>query len=265
MDAGVVGRYFRSQLKSFRKNYRELGKKMDEEVIHDFRVALKKIRFILSLTARYNSSTDFKKLYKPFKKVFKEAGLIRDMDIRRQLLSKYFSAKTTRSIVKDLQKEEEKAYTKLLKKSSGYKQEIKKAGRSAEKKIQQLGEISEEFYASELLGEMKSCFQDHLHEEELHPSRKLLKEITYASKLSAALDGRLRHASLFPEKLKVLEKEIGSWHDQILFGEWLKQDETAQRFNLPEMKRAREKLNRSSQARLKTIHSRILRLKALHS
>lgn len=259
MEALILREYFNHEVRSLKKDYRDLNKKNDKDLIHDLRVDIKKIKFALTFIARYQPHLNFKKLYKPFKKIFKKAGEIRDADIKQELLEKYFGKRKIRDLAKVLNESEEKMHRQLREKFGDRKSKVNEAKGSAEKKLNELPRISPAEYADKLQIEVGTCFHENMKDEELHPSRKLLKEIVYASKLSEELNTGFRSKRLYPQRLKELEKRIGAWHDKVIFSDWLNRDESA--FSMqPQNKRAIEKLNHDVDADLKQIHSGIDKL-----
>jgi CHAD domain-containing protein len=264
MEALILREYFNHEVKSLKKDYRDLNKKNDEDLIHDLRVDIKKIKFALNLIARYHPRLNFKKLYKPFKKIFKKAGEIRDADIKRELLQKYFGARKTTGLIKELRKNEENIHHQLRGKFSDLKSDVNKAKSKAEKKLNELPRISTADYADKLQIGIGTCFHENMKEEELHPSRKLLKEIVYASKLNKELDASLKSKHLYPQRLKQLEKQIGSWHDKVIFSDWLNGNESA--FSMQSgNKKALEKLNHDIAMDKKKIHTVIGKLTRIYS
>src|SRR3954471_8653213 len=74
-----------------------------QEELHKFRVAVKKVRMVISLLDYISGNKKAKKAYEPLKKVFSEAGNVRNSYIILRLLKKYGMANT--SIAKKNQKE----------------------------------------------------------------------------------------------------------------------------------------------------------------
>src|SRR5215469_5157746 len=61
----------------------------DQEQLHKFRVQVKKLRAMLTLFENASKEPGLTKLFKPVKKIFRRAGVIRDAHIHLKLSERY--------------------------------------------------------------------------------------------------------------------------------------------------------------------------------
>src|SRR6185295_19171108 len=123
MNGVILKKYFDKRIKNLSALFDELKSGDPEEVIHKIHVEIKKIRFVITVICRFNPREDLKKLYSPFKKVFKKAGKLRDLEIKQQLIKKYFFKNMHHEAAKELKKKEEELLKHFISKTPDYKKE----------------------------------------------------------------------------------------------------------------------------------------------
>src|SRR3954451_19695902 len=64
--------------KKMQQEFKEFTRSQDPEKLHRFRVQVKKVRSFLTLLESDNKNKQLLKEFKPIKKIFKSAGIIRD-------------------------------------------------------------------------------------------------------------------------------------------------------------------------------------------
>jgi CHAD domain-containing protein len=209
----------------------------DEKALHRLRLEIKKIRALVEL-AKVQSGKRAGDHFSGLKKMFREAGVIRDAGSRlryleeRQLLSPEF---------RDLQASSIGAAADAF---AGQIREFRKEGRRASKRLRtEMQSIHAErirrWYAREIIrtGILLTGSGGTLHEAgsegTLHEARKKIKTLLYVQRLlPVAITERIR---LNTGYLDQLQEAIGQWHDaMVAMAGWAKDDVTGGRLMLQE-------------------------------
>jgi len=184
---------------------------MDATSMHQCRVAIKKIRALLKLLSDVHPAFNSSKAEKPYRRLFKGLGAVREFHVREKLRSDAglsCSAKQdllerdkmhqatlrlekmlNNSTVHDLKKQERRILTELKKQS-------KRKARHAIRRLQQ-------HLVTELFAARQSSVQ-------LHDLRKKIKTFYYNIK---ALQGNGVSAKPLLEHLDQVQQQLGDWHD----------------------------------------------------
>ncbi len=181
-----------------------------QQHFHRLRINLKRIRFIHRLLRRYEVK-GASRFIKPYTKLFKTAGIIRQLHLHMQLVSAYGKNPEQDQVLNDLHKQELKAVKLWPKRASTCLAEMIAGQNSFEKAISKI-EVTMAVYSNDLKSRVRHRFTNELREGKFHKSRKLLKEIVYSREISSALNARLAATYHFRTVL-TLEDAIGDWHD----------------------------------------------------
>lgn len=194
-----------AHLKSFYKN-------QDPEDIHRLRVEIKKIYALLALLKNCCADVEFFGHVKPVKKIFKEAGSIRDAQVNLQFI---FSQRNTneeyktrqRSLIKRLEKEF----------CTGINSHVKSVGKYYTIIRKSFSDIKNDCILQFFKKQMKKTEQaltDLTDKKRLHKCRKRIKRMIY---IYALLDSTLKKKlKLNMAYLNKLEKAISQWHDSVV-------------------------------------------------
>ena len=199
---------------------------LDEDSIHDFRVAIKKTRTVLNFLEYMSyGKTKKQEILKEFKPIFRKTGLIRELQVCKKRLPDiqelsgleimFLEKKLNYHIIRNkpflvqILKKFKRRLPAIFKK---IQTQIKVAGKdrtridaTADYRIRLAKKIQKEAYADR---------------PDLHKIRKNLKQQVYifdAFQESELLD----FYKEFRAEWKILETTIGNWHDQLVFREWL--------------------------------------------
>lgn len=182
----------------------------DPEILHNIRVELKKIRSLFNYLRFTDKKFSFKNEYKSFKKIFKEAGMIRELHLILKLIQKY------KIRIPDEEFYSAQEYRLTYEFRTGieeFKKELKVAHQSAEKHLSKsdTGKLSEYLLVRQLL--LQKLLTQLPDRAGLHDIRKVIKDIVY---LSEILFGKQNSAEqIFDD----IQNSIGKWHDkQVLIG-----------------------------------------------
>lgn len=181
-----------------------------KEHFHHLRINLKRIRFISRLLNRYEI-TGASWYCKPYTKLFKAAGKIRQLHLHAQLVRGYGKKAEQDRILEYLHKSEINILKKWPKTASRCVAEMI-SGQAGFKNAINTVAISVAAYSNDLKERIRNRFTDNLPADKLHKSRKLLKEIMYSREISAVLDARMT-ATYHINTVLALENAIGDWHD----------------------------------------------------
>src|SRR5688572_32167235 len=94
-------------------------RKYSSKTFHKLRVELKKLNAILKLISFCAQDLNREKTFKPFKKVFRKAGKVREIQVEEKMLKKYLPKNSLKRYRKRLKKRRSKAqkiYFKLVNK-----------------------------------------------------------------------------------------------------------------------------------------------------
>jgi len=183
----------------------------DQEELHKFRVAVKKIRSFFILIQLCNNDNDFLKTFEPVIKVFKQAGIIRDMYLEMQFSEQYqFTSE-------DFKSEQQRLLaTNMIELRHYAKKDLKiyaKAYRHLHSRITGIrSEAIVVFYQRELY-QIAHILSRRKFDEELHTCRKKIKHLLYNYKAIGKKSAK--EIALNVPYFEQLQKLIGNWHDKL--------------------------------------------------
>lgn len=183
------------------------------DTFHQLRVEIKKLHALFELMNFCANDMKQKKIYKPFKLIFKLAGKVREIQIEEAMLKKYCNDEALKNyrngLKEDRLKKQLRFFTILNQKllttiNKSYKQagyyitEVKKEKIDAYLK-------QKESRATKLTGKKE------LPITQLHALRKLLKKMHYNQSI------------INTPKKNILLELLGDWHDSYMVGNHLKE------------------------------------------
>jgi CHAD domain-containing protein len=205
-------RYLNRLWKKMQQHFKNFTLTQDPEELHQFRVQIKKIRSFLTLLEEDKKNKQLLKTFKPVKKVFASAGIIRDAFLHQQQGKEHHITRpkfyTEQSA---LQEEETK---KLVSKSAKQLEKMKDVRKKLQKQLHSLsGNDIATFY--------KTAFSDTQHllrplnfSEQLHDGRKMLKHLMYNQ--HAVKDTVAEDLNINFKYIDELQDLLGQWHDNKL-------------------------------------------------
>jgi CHAD domain-containing protein len=203
-------RYFKTVNRNVYESILDTVEHPTIENFHRVRINLKRIRFIHRLLKRYKVK-GVSRLITPYTKLFKAAGIIRQLHLHAQLVSAYGKKAEQDRVLQYLHKKEFNAVKKWPMKASACLAKMI-AGQNGFEKAFDKVVITVAAYSNDLKRRVTNRFTDELPEGKLHKSRKLLKEIVYSREISNGLNSRLA-ATYHIRTVLALEDAIGDWHD----------------------------------------------------
>jgi CHAD domain-containing protein len=199
-------RYLAKKDKEWQAELDAFGDSRDPEAIHRLRVAVKKIRAVAQFSQAC-SGKDTKKDLHLLKKMYRQAGAIRDAGNHLHLLEKVHSA--PEFYKQEQQQLQEEATQEFVDSIRTYRKKGKKAARRLLADLRPVRlDCIKDWYAGELI---KVSILLNASGDELHQARKEIKTLLYVFRL---LPSRIaRELRLDGHYLDKLQETIGQWHD----------------------------------------------------
>ena len=199
-------RYLAKKDKEWQAELDAFGDSRDPEAIHRLRVAVKKIRAV-AYFSQACSGRDTKKDLNLLKKMYRQAGAIRDAGNHLQLLDKVHSA--PEFFRQEQQQLQEEAAEDFVNSIETYRKKGKKAARRLLADVRPVRpECIKDWFAGELI---KVSILLNASGDELHQARKEIKTLLYVFRLLPSRIARELH--LDGNYLDQLQNAIGDWHD----------------------------------------------------
>lgn len=212
----LIHSYFKANKEKFEQNFTIVVHSPDEEVIHDMRVSIKRLRLLYKLLNSISyGKFKIKKTLKLLLKIFKSAAKLRDTQIQIALLykiEKELHIDLSELIAKHQKKEQQETERMKQKLLSVKYSKIAKQFEKSENKIKQLSDNES------LNSEFRLFFNNKLRKinQELsrqvnnyHKTRKRIKDLSYLFEIKY-------FNSEVPNELVALKKMgnlLGYWHD----------------------------------------------------
>lgn len=213
--------FFRENESHLIRHIKGASEIQSEENIHEIRVAIKKIRAFYKIIYRLtdNKFSEESK-NKIFKKLFKNTGKLRDMQIKLNILENVPSSAKLTFFRDSLKKDEESIRHKI--KNSLDKFNITEFVEMASNIESELPSFEKRKVKSELVKFILNStllIRKYIHSkhsnEKIHNIRKLLKEVHSASEILYMLNP-VQHLKKFLKLIKDIEVKLGKWHDNII-------------------------------------------------
>ncbi|MDD5508631.1 MAG: CHAD domain-containing protein [Bacteroidales bacterium] len=243
MNLNMLNRYLFNQRKTFEKCFPKIQDATDDDAIHDIRVSIKKIRtLLLLLDYIYPGEWDIREHYRPFRKIFKRLGFIRDLQVQQKLAA-YLRQKCSGNLqgYQEFLEDHEKAtrfnvntWIRIYSMPdwhtleedirdcyfrTGKKMIIRKANDYIEQKINQAKKISHQ--------------KDRVT---IHLIRRLLKEARYMMDMIGSVFKDRTDYKLIQNKIRPIENYLGEWHDRMVALDYIFQYEKSMHTYFPHKK-----------------------------
>ncbi|HZY36480.1 MAG TPA: CHAD domain-containing protein [Mucilaginibacter sp.] len=194
----------------------------EQEDLHKFRVQIKKLRAMLLLFENTSKENGLLKDFKPVRKIFQNAGNIRNAHINLQLSAQY--ELKNELFESSQQKIIEEGTVEFQSKGAEFVKNIKTAHKKLRKQLHKVNDSQVAAYYKALLDQIAANLAVSAFSEDMHTTRKLIKILVYNHKIAGhALDGKIGFNISYLDKL---QETIGKWHDNLL---------AEQLFSLPEL------------------------------
>jgi CHAD domain-containing protein len=192
-----------------------------KETIHKLRVDFKKIHFLFLFINYFNHNKNIQHLYKPYRKIFKSSGVVRELHLKRKLLEEFDETGESIAEQNKLHKKEKKISKKFFNSINSHLKEIRAIHEKSLIIFEKFPVFNETDFLNNLSSQVKEQFTK-INPAHLHESRKTLKAVIYSKQL-------FPHAAVFRKVLNAkvaddLQDLIGSWHDKIVLFDWMNEN-----------------------------------------
>jgi CHAD domain-containing protein len=205
-------RYLNKHFKKLQQEFEEFAVSKSPEALHAFRVQVKKIRSFLTLLETGKKNEKLLKIFKPVKKIFKSAGLIRNAQIHeKQAKQNHIDAA---KFYKEQQAIQQVETEKLQNKKYELLHTIKKTKHKLQTKLHAIsGKEAAQFFGQQF---QNACWllNEHNFTEQLHTARKMFKHILYNQ--HTVPSSITQNVNINFDDVDAIQRVIGDWHDSKL-------------------------------------------------
>ncbi|SEO91308.1 CHAD domain-containing protein [Mucilaginibacter gossypiicola] len=195
--------------RSMKRHLRSFIKNGEQEDLHHFRTGVKKLRALLILADSAEKSPGLEKRFKPVRKIFKQAGEIRNAYINQEL-GKAVGENT--DFMREQQQIMETATLAFNADKDQHRLRLRKTRRSILKRIRSVSKLHLTLYYYQQLESIATALNQLRFDESLHTCRKQLKVLLY----NYTLAGPELEISFNEAYIDQVQEAIGNWHDNQL-------------------------------------------------
>ncbi|HEX8018980.1 CHAD domain-containing protein [Mucilaginibacter sp.] len=192
-----------------KRHLRSFVKTGEQEELHRFRTGVKKLRAILILADSAAQDSVLAKRFKPVRKIFKQAGEIRDAYINQELGQ---AVGGNDDFIREQQDVMNSATLAFNADEDRHRTWLRKTRRRLLKRIGPISKLHLTLYYRQQLEIIAATLSQLRFDEELHTCRKQLKVLLYNYTLTRPELG----ISFNETYLDRVQEAIGNWHDNQL-------------------------------------------------
>jgi len=220
--------YFDTRFVEFTKNFHLAAERLDHEGIHDYRVALKRMKALFRLATDISPTFDAVHHFRSFKRAFKVSARLRDLHIQLGIADELsaiegFPSGLYRTFLLIPETKESTRFLRFAKKFDTTRLLAKR-----NTLVDTLGHEDSESTArsaSDRLAQLMEELATHAdHPEEnggYHTFRIRAKETHYVREMCDLLHGVQPVDDGFLKDMKKVHQALGGWHDHEVAQEWL--------------------------------------------
>lgn len=209
--------YYQKQVSEFQHQFHQTVTLFDEDAIHDLRVCLKRIRAFFRLLEYFNPEFKQKENFRFFRKIFKDIGLIRDLQVQIGLMKDFhrYYDRRFKHYLADLATEAKVHLKHEL--DLVHLENLETVEEKVENCVQGIDE--QIFYPQVsvfIMAKVESTinqFQNGNDPKKMHRSRILLKDAYYILQLLEEGQPLEKYYPELLEKVDLLQGTFGIWHD----------------------------------------------------
>lgn len=204
--------YLRKRKSALKFLIRTPKRRFGQDRFHLLRVEIKKLKAALYRMEFLLPEFDRKKFYKPFRKLFAQAGRVREFQIEKDLLKSYGQPESIPEYMKYLDKNIQKERTRFFQlRSLRLNSKIQKRLKGLGKQIREVKNLDPFPYFKSMTEEIKLLLSSGtLEVESAHLLRKKLKNLKYNLESILGEKFALQH----PEQENLVNL-LGTWHDLV--------------------------------------------------
>ncbi len=219
MHADLLVKYYKDHFDGAIAQLIAYGDKRKPEMLHQFRVNIKKIRTVIRFLRTIEPGKTLKEINRSVRTIFWKAGEVRDLQLKLSWLRRSRRYHLIRFY--DLEAELRQKDAAFRENIPVYIKELKALMNEAQKEADRITQEQVDRYFGKILLDLKSHFSTELVPAEWHEMRKRNKQVLYAVHwLDEKKSQRLTRSALI-KQLDIMQDTIGLWHDGILLKDWL--------------------------------------------
>ena len=205
----ALQQYFKQRVIAIEALLKKPDKKFTKEDFHELRVEIKKLRALIELLAFCTKNFESEIIFKPVKKIFKQAGKVREIQLEKTSFNRYKTHAQVKAYLRKLHPKELKAKTNF---SAAYKiapYRLAKMYAHIIPAIKKVHGSDVKKYITQKEKEIKKLLHSKkIKSEQMHALRSMLKEWHYNIK---SLDVKTSDNAF--KNVDSLQDLIGKWHD----------------------------------------------------
>lgn len=214
-------KYVEERWKNMQQHFFLFCHYQDPNALHQMRVMIKKIHSLVKLyTFTFPEKNELKLIFKPVRKIFKNAGIIRESQIHLLNLEKTGIRNEQLEIrLNEIIRVETE---KFLKRQKKYGKILENQLAEFQKEISPITKKQSRLFVNANLKYAFTNLQRKKHLSQLHESRKSLKSILHLSELFIPETQSKKILNM--EYLTQLTETLGNWHDLYKTEVWLEEN-----------------------------------------
>ena len=232
-------KYFKERIDTVNSLIKKGENKYSPSDFHTLRVEIKKVKAFLVLLEDCNKKFDHRTFSKPFNHIFKAAGKVRELQVERSILKKYYTGSVFNGYLVDLKKTEQKAKADFF--SVRKAQPEIKVRNEILQGIKKLDERKLAIYFKNGENKIYKLLElKKIKPKTAHEARRQLKVLFYNEK---SINSSKRNASL--KKQEAFQQLLGKWHDYQVIQKHIKiesQSEKWNKYQKEELKKLKKRL-----------------------
>lgn len=201
------------------QSQQEYNDSFEHERLFRFRVEIKKIRACLKCIENYYGKKEFRESRKQFKKIFGQAGTLRELQLYQSWFRKRHLLRLVNII--RLPQEIQTRQKEFVKDSGKIVTTIKHSQKLIIRYARKLDQEKVYRFYLQIVKERLQLLQEELVEGKWHKTRKQIKQLRYSRNWQDAKAKRLLSKGQ-SDFLDQLQHIIGFWHDNEMMIKWLK-------------------------------------------
>jgi CHAD domain-containing protein len=211
MAISGIQEYFSVQAKTAMKDLDLYFHDPQVEILHQFRVEIKKIRAVFFHLDELSGEKPIKKIHHHVKNIFRKAGKIRELQLEKAWLEKHRKFNLLRLMKYEvkLRKWDKKFHRNI----PSILDKFKKENTKIENRLSLITQEQTDFYISQKWQSVLIPLLTNISETHWHETRRGVKQLVYARHwISVDTILQKKVISIFLS-LDKLQNSIGSWHD----------------------------------------------------
>ncbi len=191
------------------KGFRNTG---HTEQLHQFRIQVKKIRSFLTLLEAEKKNRGLLKDFKPVKKIFKSAGVVRDAGLHHKQAEEHGIHLNGRNQQEEDAQQKERE--QLFRQNKKHLRTMKKVKKKLHQHLHPVSKADMKTFFQNQIDITNRLLSTHHFTEELHNGRKALKHLLYNEQ--AVQQAWKKEQGLDFSYIDELQEALGNWHDNKL-------------------------------------------------